>query len=409
MNFIKNDKNPTPLIDTVFTIVEKARLAKEKYGKDKVVDATIGSLCDEEGKLVALNSLYDEFYNIESRIHAKYAQSFSGNDSFKESINNYFFDGVNSSLKRKIIATPGGTGAISTTIANLANKGDSILVPSIAWSSYFLMAKEFGLIARTYPLFKDNKFDLASLKDIIKEVLTKQDQVILIINDPCHNPTGYSLSINEWQELISFINTLPSSKRIVILNDVAYIDYSYDLIKSKKYIELFNDLNSNNLVVISYSCSKSFTSYGLRLGAAIIMNKEENIVNKVFEAYEKTARAMWSNVNNGAMVSISNIINNKLAIYLNEKEKYIDLLKQRSDIIIKEADSCGLSLYPYVEGFFITLNVSDEKIDKYHQELMDNNIFTVKVDHGIRLAICSLPIEKCYGLAKKLKNILDKM
>ena len=52
---------------------------------------------------------------------------------------------------------------------------------------------------------------------------------------------------------------------------------------------------------------------------------------------------------------------------------------------------------------------SDEKIDKYHQELMDNNIFTVKVDHGIRLAICSLPIEKCYGLAKKLKNILDKM
>ena len=34
MNFIKNDKNPTPLIDTVFTIVEKARLAKEKYDKD---------------------------------------------------------------------------------------------------------------------------------------------------------------------------------------------------------------------------------------------------------------------------------------------------------------------------------------------------------------------------------------
>lgn len=409
INFIKLDKNPSPLIDTVFAIVEKAKIAKEKYGEKNVIDATIGSLCDENGKLVALDSLYSTFKNIDPKVHAKYAQSFSGNDTFKRSIDKFFFSNIKSSLYRKIIATPGGTGAISSTIANLANKGETILVPSIAWSSYFLMAKEFGLKAKTYPLFVNNTFDLSSLKEIILDTLNLQDQVILIINDPCHNPTGYSLSFNEWKELVMFLNTLPCNKRVVLLNDVAYIDYSYDLEGCKKYIELFNELNPNILTIISYSCSKSFTSYGLRLGCAIIMSNEESIVNKVFEAYEKTARSMWSNVNNGAMVSVSSIIENNLNSYLDEKDKYINLLKQRSEIIIKEAKEANLECYPYVEGFFITLKVKNELIDKYHEELMNNNIFTVKVDHGIRIAVCSLPLNKCYGLAKKLKNILNKM
>lgn len=409
MDFVKVNKNPAPLIDTVFVIVDKAKEAKEKYGIDNVIDATIGSLCDEEGNLVALDSLYSTFKNIDARLHAKYAQSFSGNDTFKKSIDNFFFAKVNSTLQRKIIATPGGTGAVASTITNLANAGDTILLPSIAWSSYALMAKEFNLIAKTYPLFKNNFFDINSLKELVLNTLKIQDQVIIIINDPCHNPTGYSLTNEEWKELVDFFNSLPKNKKIILLNDVAYIDYSYNLNENKKYLELFNELNPNICVVIAYSCSKSFTSYGLRLGAAIIMNKDIDNVNKVFEAYEKTARSMWSNVNNGAMVSVSSLLENNLSIYLTEKEKYINLLKQRSDIILKEAKEVNLPYYPYKEGFFITLEINDNLIDKYHNALMNNNIFTVKVAHGIRIAVCSLPINKCYGLAKKLKEILDEI
>ena len=40
---------------------------------------------------------------------------------------------------------------------------------------------------------------------------------------------------------------------------------------------------------------------------------------------------------------------------------------------------------------------------------MDNNIFTVQVDKGIRVAMCSLPVNKAKGLAQKMKTILDNM
>ena len=45
--------------------------------------------------------------------------------------------------------------------------------------------------------------------------------------------------------------------------------------------------------------------------------------------------------------------------------------------------------------------------DRYHEALMDNNIFTVKVNKGIRVAICSMNVEACKGLAKRMKDILD--
>ena len=86
------------------------------------------------------------------------------------------------------------------------------------------------------------------------------------------------------------------------------------------------------------------------------------------------------------------------------------LLKQRSDIFTAEADACGLTYYPYKEGFFVTLKVEDNAFrDAYHQKLMDEHIYTVKVNKGIRVAVCSLSVDKCKGLAQRMKDILDQM
>ena len=40
---------------------------------------------------------------------------------------------------------------------------------------------------------------------------------------------------------------------------------------------------------------------------------------------------------------------------------------------------------------------------------MKEDIYTVKVNKGIRVAICSLSIAKCKGLAKRMKEILDEV
>lgn len=408
MNFIKNSADKNPIVDTVFTIVRKAAAAKEQYGTENVTDATLGSLYSEDGNLVAMESVFKSFDEVTPKQKAGYASGFMGNPDFRALCTDWVLS--DTKLCSSVVATPGGTGAVSLGIGEFLETGETVLVPDIAWTSYAIMAKDKQLGCVQYNMFdeKDN-FNLASIKTQVNALKGKQNRIVIVVNDPCHNPTGYSMSDAEWAELIAFLNEVGKTTPCIILNDIAYIDYSYDLENSRAYMKNFENISENVMVVIAFSCSKTLTSYGMRCGAAVIAAKDAESVRGAEIVFEKSARALWSNVNNGAMHNFVNLINNHKDEFMAEKAEYIRLLKERSDIFVKEAAACNLPLYPYREGFFITIKVDNSIREEYHQELMENNIFTVQVNKGIRVAVCSLPVEKAKGLAKRMKDILDSL
>lgn len=406
MSFVKESVSQKPIVDTVFTIVKKAKEDKAKSGEDVVVDATIGSLYDEEGKLVALDSVFSSLKNLDNRVLAAYAASFTGNEDFKDRVYQWVLDG-NSHLHHEIIATPGGTGAVAMTIQECLEAGQTVILPEIAWGSYNLMAQMNNLQIATYALFEEDHFNIESFKHTCQMVMAQQNKLVVVINDPCHNPTGYSLNKEEWNEVIEFLNECSKTHAVVLLNDIAYIDYAYGQKQAKEYFSVFDQISDNIVVVVAFSLSKSMTSYGLRCGAAIIMGQREEAVQELKIVFEKDARATWSNINNGAMATFVDVMDHHLKAYDQERLHYVALLKERSDIFVKEAKEAGLKHYPYKEGFFVTLSMDNETRDKYHEALMENHIYTVKVNLGIRVAVCSLSVDKIKGLAKKMKEILD--
>ena len=408
MSFVKESVSQKPIVDTVFTIVKKAKEDKAKSGEDAVVDATIGSLYDEEGKLVALDSVFSSLKNLDNRVLAAYAASFTGNEDFKDRVYQWVLNG-NSHLHHEIIATPGGTGAVAMTIQECLDAGQTVILPEIAWGSYNLMAQMNNLQVETYSLFEGDHFNVDSFKRTCQAVMAKQNKLVVVINDPCHNPTGYSLTREEWNEVIAFLNECSQTHSVVLLNDIAYIDYAYGQKQAKEYFSVFDQISENIVVVVAFSLSKSMTSYGLRCGAAIIMGQKEEAVQELKIVFEKDARATWSNINNGAMATFVDVMDHHLEAYDQERLHYVSLLKERSDIFVKEAKEVSLKHYPYKEGFFVTLAMDNQMRDKYHEALMENHIYTVKVNLGIRVAVCSLSVEKIKGLAKKMKEILDTL
>lgn len=406
MSFVKDSVNKKPIVDTVFAVAAKAKEAKAKLGDDAVVNATIGSLFGEDGQLVALDCVFNSLKNMDNRSMAAYAASFTGNPDFKETVYDWVLNG-NSTLAHDIIATPGGTGAVDMTISNCLDAGQTLVIPSLAWGSYNLMAEMNNIKTVKYNLFEDDHFNLDSFKEACQSAMATQDRLVVIINDPCHNPSGYSLSKEEWQSVIEFLNECSKTHSVVLLNDIAYIDFAYQQEKAKEYMQTFDQISENVVVVIAFSLSKSMTSYGLRCGAAIILGKTEEAVQEVKIVFEKNARATWSNINNGAMHMFVDVIKNHKEEYNAERMKYVNLLKERSEIFVKEANEVGLKHYPYKEGFFVTLSMDNDTRDVYHDALMKEHIYTVKVNQGIRVAVCSLSVDKIKGLAKQMKEILD--
>ena len=213
----------------------------------------------------------------------------------------------------------------------------------------------------------------------------------------------------EWNEIVEFLNECSKTGPVVLLNDIAYIDYGTNQDTIRTYFNCFNQFTDNVMAIVAFSISKTCTSYGLRCGAAVLCGKDAKKVREVEIVFEKVARATWSNIPNAAMDNFTWTTTENLDNFLNEKKPYIELIEKRASIFVSEAEKANLDIYPYKEGFFVTLKVEDNQLkQRYHEELMKHHIYTVQVNKGIRVAVCSLPVDKCYGLAQKMKDILDK-
>ena len=82
MRFVKKSADISALEDTVFAMVRKAKEEKNIYGEDQVINASIGSLYGEDGKLVALKSVYEDFKALPNQEIASYASAIKGDADF---------------------------------------------------------------------------------------------------------------------------------------------------------------------------------------------------------------------------------------------------------------------------------------------------------------------------------------
>jgi len=397
------------MVDKVFKAAIKAREAKDVVGDENVVDATLGTLFDEKGVFVAFDSVWGPYETIDKIQKAKYASSIQGNPKYREAVYNWLFGEIDEKIDCEILATPGGAGAISSTMKNILNPGEYVIKPSQGWGPYKTMAAEFGINLTDYNMFKDGSFDTEDFKKTCSRVMKEQGKVLAILNDPCHNPTGYTMSGQEWDEVIEFVNELSKQGPVVILNDIAYVDYCTIGSLWKQHFKKFTKLNDTAMAIIAFSTSKTLTAYGARAGAAIAITKNKEELQKFINAGIYSARSIWSTVNNSAMELFALVTTDPVLrkAYLKEKQYYVDLIKDRAEIFVTESKQVGLEIYPFVEGFFVTIKVeNNNEKEVLNLRLQQNNIFTVEVDGGLRVAICSVPKRKLVGLAKRIKDIM---
>ena len=226
-------------------------------------------------------------------------------------------------------------------------------------------------------------------------------KLFLVINSPCENPLGHAYSMDEWKAIMNKLNGL--NREVVLLCDIAYIDYA----RNRDYFTLFNELDDNVLVLLAASCSKAFSFYGQRLGLLVAVNNDNEFLDLYFNLCSRLARATWSNLNNAGMLTIGRVLKEDKEAYLEELAEAREMLMKRSDLFIRQANDCGLELYTFSDGFFVTLKMKDnESRDKAHQRLLDNHIYTIKVNKGIRVALCSTPLKIVDGLAYKIKELM---
>ena len=394
--------------DKIFGAAGAAKADIAKIGKERVINGTFGAMLDEEGSLVCLPTVEKVIRGLTNDEMFAYAP-IAGLPEYLDKVQVACFGKSRPEAFTAAIATAGGAGGIHHAIHNYTSPGDTVLTSVWYWAAYKNMCVDNCRKLDTYEMLTEaGHFNTPALESKVRLLLAVQDSVMVIINTPAHNPTGYSLTQQEMKDVVVMAGKVAadSRKKIILYIDVAYLDYAGDKDETRKVFEAFSNLPDGVFVIVGYSMSKSFTVYGQRTGAMIgVANNEEAITEfKNINAY--TSRATWSNINRPCMHTLAKIYSNTdlLKQVEGERDYYFKMTYARAEIFMKEARECGLPFIPYKAGFFIS--VPSKQPDAVCEKLHEDHVYIVPLAAGIRVAVCSIPLKQMPGLAAKIKKAL---
>jgi aspartate/tyrosine/aromatic aminotransferase len=385
--------------------ISKDAVAASKIYND-VINASIGMFYDEDKTIGGMPIVTKAIRQFADEYILPYP-SVDGGPDFKANVISWVLGKHETKIREKMFvnacATPGGSGAIASTFALFSKPNDYIFVSDVRWQ-YERFADRAKLRVFEHKLFKDDHFDLDSFKSRLDELCKIQKQVIVIINDPCHNPTGYTLNLDEWQTIIDTLNAKKDND-IVFLYDVAYLDFSHEE-DTRQKMTFLPQLEKHVLTIISFSGSKTFGVYGMRLGAAIMISTNEALVKQAAPKYINEARGSWSATPTPSIELLNHFSKKESKDAFKVGLSHITtLVQKRSALFLKQAKEAGLKIYPFKSGFYTVILTKDP--DNDYLKLAEHHIYAVPMNGGIRLALCSLSLSEIDGLSAKIKRILN--
>lgn len=396
-----------PKEDKIFGISGRAKAAIAKKGKENVINATIGALLDDEGQLIVLSSVDEAVKSLSPAQYAEYAP-IAGTPGFKEAIVKAAFGEYVPKGYVGVVASPGGTGSLRNAIANYTCLGDKFLTHDWHWGTYKNIGMEIGRGEEIFDMFdEEGNFNLADFEYKVKKLLRIQDRLLIIINTPANNPTGYSLSDEDWDGVIRILNDTDPAKKVALVVDVAYIDFAGDEKEVRSFLPKLEELKENVLPMLAYSASKTFTFYGCRCAATICIAKSEEVRDEFERVLAFSARASWSNSPRMAQEVIAKIYSDSelLAKVDEERAGFRNMLLSRGHAFEEEAKKEGLQMVPFRGGFFCSVPCEDP--DAVSKRLEEVDVFVVPFTKGVRVSIASISEEKCRKLPKMIKAALE--
>jgi aromatic-amino-acid transaminase len=390
--------------DPIFALNQEATLRASRG--ESIVNATIGVLLDDTGALAVLPTAAKAVKEVREEDWAGYAP-ISGSPAFLEAVMDDLFSGQPAMrAAAAAVATPGGTGALRHVISTFLEQGQALLTTSNYWAPYETLADEHQRRVETFEMF-DPKSEMSrihfeALDRKLGELLAAQGRAVLFINDPCQNPTGYSMNEADWRAMVEVIARHASRAPIAVVLDAAYSAYAKD--GTGTALRALESLLGKALVLVAWSASKTFTHYGLRVGALVALVPDAQERKRIESALGYACRGTWSNCNRGGMAAVTRLLREPtLARAVAEERSHLVRLLDGRVAAFNELARPRRLRYPrYDGGFFVTMFVEDAM--KAAAKMKEHGVFVVPLKKAVRVALCSVAVPNIPRLVEALEN-----
>ncbi len=384
--------------DAIFTLNAAAQ-ARAAAG-DAVINATVGALLDDQGKLVVLDSVMACYQQLTPMEIAPYAP-IMGDPAYLLALTKRHWPAL--AGYGTGVATPGGSGALALSIRNLLMPGQRLLTAAPFWGPYSTIAVENQVTLETVPYPRAGEpLDVQAWRNRAEELLRSQGRLLLWLNDPCHNPTGRTLSASDRAALLAMLNEVSSLGPVTLLLDFAYLDYARDPVEVRAALDDYRAFGEAGkvLVAASLSLSKAYTIYGARSGALVF---PWCIDKALGGALATSCRGTYSNCARAPMSVLLRMSKDSAAAQelTREHAHWSAVLLQRAEALDHALRAEGLEGAPWQGGFFVTIEVAEPL--QVCARLQELGVFVVPIPEGLRVGICGLKVADAPRFAASLR------
>jgi aromatic-amino-acid transaminase len=197
------------------------------------------------------------------------------------------------------------------------------------------------------------------------------------------------MTAEEWTAVVERLVAHAARAPITLLVDTAYFMYAARP-DPRAFLKELRPLLGKIGLAFAWSASKTFTHYGLRVGAIVACVPDEKERASTESAFSYSCRGTWSNCTRGGMRAVTRLLTEPSMVRASdaERDELKALLGARVAAFNHAAVARGLAYPRYEGGFFVTVFCDDA-----HERAMrmkEKGVFVVPAKGALRVALCSV-------------------
>ena len=358
-------------------ILSQGAEAKQKAHK---LNATVG-IATQSDDIMYFDSVMSSIKDIPARESLTYAPSF-GIPELRKTWQDSLY-AKNPSLKDKPISLPVVTSGITHGVSIFADlwidPGDVIILPEMMWGNYNMVFNvRKGARIRTYETFTSaGGYNIEALGEAVVDEARQNKKITVLLNFP-HNPSGYTATDAEGDQIVSMLaETAQSGTQVMAVCDDSYFGLFYEpaALQESLFARLCGQDPKLLAVKLDGGTKENFV-WGLRVGFITYGIAAEN-PGPVYEALEKkTAGCVRGNISNASHLGQSIVLKSMQSdAYPLEKQEKFQILKQRAAtvkaVLADKKYQDAWEAFPFNSGYFMCIRLKTVDAEKLRVHLLN--------------------------------------
>ena len=267
------------------------------------VNLGVGVYFGEDGKMPLLQCVQQAERRMMDKPTARNYLPIDGIAAYDQAVKALVFGAESEAVQSGRVATIqglGGTGGLKVG-ADFLRKllpQAKVLISDPSWENHRGIFTNAGFTVETYAYYDAARRGI-DFEGMLASLNAAPEGTIVLLHACCHNPTGYDLSMAQWDQVIAVVQ----ARRLTPFLDMAYQGFGHGIAEDGAVVGKF--VAAGLQFFISTSFSKSFSLYGERVGALSVLCTDKAEAERVLSQLKIVIRTNYSNppTHGGAVVA----------------------------------------------------------------------------------------------------------